>query len=160
MSHQEVSPEVTYTVHHDSKETVKKIIRTTVLLSVITLIELALGYWIFFINKDPNHSVTLVHFIKGVIVILSLAKAFYIVSIFMHLGYEIRNMIMTIVVPLMLFIWFILAFLWDGTSYKNLRNTYDRQHLEHSKEAAPVEEHNSEKSGHGEKAAEHGEKVH
>jgi cytochrome c oxidase subunit IV len=62
-------------------------------------------------------------FIKGVICILSLAKAYYIVSVFMHLGDEIRNFIMTIVVPLCLFIWFILAFLWDGNSWKNLRNT-------------------------------------
>lgn len=41
-------------------------------------------------------------------------------------GDEIRNMIMTIVVPLLLFIWFIAAFIWDGNSYKNLRNTYDK----------------------------------
>jgi cytochrome c oxidase subunit IV len=65
-------------------------------------------------------------FIKGVICILSLAKAFYIVSIFMHLGDEIRNMIMTIVVPLMLFVWFIGAFLWDGNAYRTMRNRYDK----------------------------------
>ena len=41
----------------------------------------------------------------------------------MHLGDEIRNLIMTVVVPLMLFIWFIIAFLWDGNAWKNLRNT-------------------------------------
>ena len=64
-------------------------------------------------------------FLKGVIVILSLAKAFYIVSIFMHLGDELRNMIMTIVVPLSLFVWFIGAFLWDGNYYRTTRNRYD-----------------------------------
>jgi hypothetical protein len=31
---------------------------------------------------------------------------------------------MTIIVPLMLFVWFIIAFLADGDSWKNLRNTY------------------------------------
>jgi hypothetical protein len=41
----------------------------------------------------------------------------------MHLGDEIRNLIMTIVVPLCLFIWFITAFLWDGNSWRNLKNT-------------------------------------
>src|SRR5437773_6252314 len=70
------------------------------------------------------------HLIKGVIIILSLAKAYYIVSVFMHLGDEIRNMIMTIVVPLTLFIWFILAFIYDGNSYKNLRNKYDKFYKE------------------------------
>ena len=41
----------------------------------------------------------------------------------MHLGDEIRNFIMTIVVPLVLFVGFIIAFLADGNSWKNLRNT-------------------------------------
>lgn len=46
----------------------------------------------------------------------------------MHLGDEIRNMIMTIVVPLMLFVWFIAAFLIDGNSYKNNRNRFDEHY--------------------------------
>ena len=41
------------------------------------------------------------------------------------LGDEIRNMIMTIVVPLLLFVWFIGAFLWDGSAFRNNRNRYD-----------------------------------
>ncbi|MGN6352146.1 MAG: cytochrome C oxidase subunit IV family protein, partial [Parafilimonas sp.] len=80
------------------------------------------------------------HIIKGVIVILMLAKAFYIVAYFMHLKHEMRNMIMTIVVPLGLFIWFITAFLADGNSFKNYKNKWDRNHLEHSKEKMPVQE--------------------
>jgi cytochrome c oxidase subunit IV len=117
------SPEVTF--HHApaGDEQVKKIIRTTVILSVITIIELALGFVIYFLHKTPDYSHSLVLFIKGVIVILSLAKAFYIVGVFMHLGDEVRNLIMTIVVPLLLFVWFIAAFLWDGDSWLNLRNT-------------------------------------
>ena len=43
----------------------------------------------------------------------------------MHLGEEVKNLIMTIVVPLLLFIWFIAAFLYEGNSWKNLRNTYN-----------------------------------
>lgn len=130
MEHQNViSPEITF--HHAPADDMKKrIIKTTVVLSVITLIELAMGFSIYFIHKNPDFSRALVLGIKGCIVILSLAKAFYIVSVFMHLGDEIRNMIMTIVVPLMLFIWFIAAFLWDGNSYKNLRNTYDKHFQE------------------------------
>src|SRR5437773_5087373 len=78
------------------------------------------------------------YLIKGVIIVLSLAKAYYIVSVFMHLGDEIRNMIMTIVVPLLLFIWFILAFILDGNSYKHLRNKYDKHFLERTADQ-PVE---------------------
>ncbi|HMU45002.1 MAG TPA: cytochrome C oxidase subunit IV family protein [Chitinophagaceae bacterium] len=120
--HQTISPEVTF--HHaPSDDTVKRIWKTTWVLSGITLVELALGFGIA--KSWYGDSSGLILAVKGVICILSLAKAFYIVSIFMHLGDEIRNMIMTIVVPLLLFVWFITAFIWDGNSYKNLRNKYD-----------------------------------
>lgn len=118
------------TVHHEHADDgafKKKVIRTTVILSIITVIELGLGLLMWKMALPDNF---LRLFIKGVIVILSLAKAFYIVSIFMHLGDEIRNMIMTIVVPLMLFIWFIIAFVADGNSYKNLRNKFDKHFKE------------------------------
>ena len=129
---QHAMAEVTFHHHVPNEDNVKRIKKTFWLLSAITLIELGMGFSIYFIHKDPDFSHGLVLGIKGAIVILSLAKAFYIVSIFMHLGDEIRNMIMTIAVPLMLFIWFIAAFLWDGNSYKNLRNSYDK-HFEEKK---------------------------
>jgi hypothetical protein len=110
------------TFHHEpgGKEVVSKIIKTTVILSVITLIELGMGLGMYAIPMAAGLKL----FLKGVIVILSLAKAFYIVGVFMHLGEEVKNLIMTIVVPLMLFVWFIAAFLYEGNSWKNLRNTY------------------------------------
>ncbi len=114
--------------HHEPTSDKSRIWKTTIILSVITLIELGFGFLMYF--TEFPHWLDL--FIKGVIVILSLAKAFYIVGIFMHLGDEIKNMIMTIIVPLMLFIWFIGAFLWDGSSYKTLRNRYDTYYKESS----------------------------
>ena len=109
--------------HHEpgGKEVVSKIIRTTVILSVIPIIELGMGLGMYAIPMAAGLKL----FLKGVIVILSLAKAFYIVGVFMHLGEEVKNLIMTIVVPLLLFIWFIAAFLYEGNSWKNLRNTYN-----------------------------------
>jgi len=113
----------------------KEIINVTIILSVLTIIELALGFWLMSIT---NETIRLT--IKGVIVILMLSKAFYIVAYFMHLKHEIRNMIMTIVVPLLLFVWFIIAFLTDGNSYKNLRNTYDPYKKERSTEKVEKKE--------------------
>jgi hypothetical protein len=111
------------TFHHEpgGKEVVSKIIKTTVILSVITIIELGMGLGMYAIPMATGLKL----FLKGVIVILSLAKAFYIVGVFMHLGEEVKNLIMTIVVPLLLFVWFIAAFLYEGNSWKNLRNTYN-----------------------------------
>ena len=143
MEHQTISPEMTFPSHHESDaEFKKKVRKTTILLSVITVIELIIGLSIYTIHKGENPSHLLVLMFKGVVCILTLAKAYYIVSVFMHLGDEIRNMIMTIVVPLMLFIWFIAAFIIDGNSYKNLRNKYDT----HFKESTTPKPHHAEKT--------------
>lgn len=127
--HNTETTEVTY--HHEPSGSTKRIWRTFWVLLFITMIELGLGLTMYAV---PNMASYVHLFIKGVICILSLAKAFYIVSIFMHLGDEIRNMIMTIVVPLMLFVWFIGAFLWDGNSYRTMRNRYDEYKKEHTLE--------------------------
>ena len=132
------SPEIS--IHHAPSEGTGRIWKIFWLLSVITVIELGLGFGLakhWYGEPETHHAGIL--FVKGAICILSLAKAFYIVSVFMHLGDEIRNMIMTIVVPLCLFIWFIAAFLWDGNSWRVLKNTNagSRPSIEHH-QAAPV----------------------
>ncbi len=134
--HTITSPEVSFAPAPSSGT--KRIWNIFWLLSVVTIIELVLG---FGLAKHWYGSSGMILFVKGVICILSLAKAYYIVSVFMHLGDEIRNFIMTIVVPLMLFIWFIAAFLWDGNSWKNLRNTSagSKPSIEHQAPAAKPE---------------------
>jgi len=122
------------TIHHEPSGSTKRIWKVFWILLIITMVELGLGLSLYALELPEGLRM---HLIKGVIIILSLAKAYYIVSVFMHLGDEIRNMIMTIVVPLMLFIWFILAFIYDGNSYKNLRNKYDRFYKERTEVSAP-----------------------
>jgi cytochrome c oxidase subunit IV len=116
-------------------ESRKEVRNVTIILSVLTLVELALGFWMF----KAGLTGFIQGAVKGTIIILMLAKAFYIVAYFMHLGHEVKNLIMTIVVPLSLFIWFIIAFLYDGNSYRHLRNTYDRHHYEQSQQQAPAQ---------------------
>jgi cytochrome c oxidase subunit IV len=113
------NPEITFQPDHSGGT--GKIWKIFWVLSVLTIIELALGYFLY--AKGAGLGYTAVLSTKIVIGVLTLAKAYYIVSVFMHLGDEIRNFIMTIVVPLVLFVWFIIAFLADGNSWKNLRNT-------------------------------------
>jgi len=136
-----ISPEVTFYHPHSDEEFKRRVRKTTIILSILTVCELAIGLTIYTIHKGENPNALLVLMFKGMVCIMTLAKAYYIVSIFMHLGDEIRNMIMTIVVPLMLFIWFITAFIYDGNSYKNLRNKFDK----HFKETTmPAKHHTTE----------------
>lgn len=114
-----ITPEITF--QHEPAPNTKRIWKTFWILLILTIAELALGLSHYAFHVEG----WLLMFLKGGMIILSICKAVYIVSIFMHLGDEVRSLKLTILVPLLLFIWFILAFLWDGVAYKNLRNTYN-----------------------------------
>lgn len=115
------SPEITYQPEHTGGT--KRLWQVFWLLSAVTIVELAMGYSMTKQAGWVDKSSGLGMFFVGAIVILSLAKAYYIVGVFMHLGSELKNFRLTIVVPLLLFVWFIIAFLWDGSSWLDLRNT-------------------------------------
>jgi len=119
MSSNVSSPEITHAPEHASGT--GRIWKTFWVLSLLTVIELGLGYLLYWKHGQWGYAPVIIT--KLTIAVLTLLKAYYIVSIFMHLGDEIRNMIMTIIVPLLLFVWFIAAFLWDGNAWRNLRNT-------------------------------------
>lgn len=130
----QTSPQII--THPDDEAKVKRIWKAFWVLLVLTILELACGLLIYQLDKgDPSH--LLILFIKGVIVVFTAGKAFYIISIFMHLGDEIRSMILTVAIPMTLFIWFIIAFLSDGASFRHLRNTdagsriYKEQKIRH-----------------------------
>jgi cytochrome c oxidase subunit IV len=117
--HMAASPEITF--QHEPAPNTKRIWKTFWILLFLTIAELALGLSHYAFHMEG----WVLLFLKGGMIILSLCKAIYIVSIFMHLGDEVRNLKLSILVPLLLFVWFILAFLWDGVAYKNLRNKYN-----------------------------------
>jgi len=125
--------------HDEHGFSTKAVWRTFWILLIITLVELGLAILYYETDFLPKH------FLNGIFAIGTLAKAFFIIAEFMHLRHEIKNMIMTIAIPAMLFIWFLTAFLWDGTSFRNLRNAYDRYHVEQSK--TPVKQAEGKKPG-------------
>jgi cytochrome c oxidase subunit IV len=123
---------------HAHPDNSKAIWRTLGILTLITVVELTVGMFIApgVIEKHPWTKL----FFNSFYLIATLAKAFYIVADFMHLRHELKNLIMTIVFPLMLFVWFIIAFLWEGNSYKNLRDNYNKKTPILAPKEAPVKE--------------------
>ncbi len=100
--------------HHDggikdtaSKKQIKRIVKVMLILSVVTIAEVGLGLYGHY--QGLNVGIRNFFFI-----IMTLFKAAYIVKVFMHLGDEFRNFFIAIMIPLVLFIWFIIAFLADG----------------------------------------------
>lgn len=91
----------------ESKKQIGRIWRVFWILLVVTVVEVGLG--MFFSASIPRG------LLNTIFLLLTLFKAGYIVAIFMHLGDEVKAFIWLILVPLVLFIWFIIAFLADGT---------------------------------------------
>lgn len=98
------------TKSQESKTQLGRIAKVTGILTVITIVEVCLGLWSP-LPKGINNTFFL---------LLTLFKAAYIVRVFMHLGDEVRNFIVTMLIPLTLFVWFIIAFLADGNFWLNM----------------------------------------
>ncbi|HHG84895.1 MAG TPA: hypothetical protein ENJ82_09105 [Bacteroidetes bacterium] len=95
--------------HHSDAEGVtvrKKIWKVFWILAAITALEFVIA---FAIGRSSFRNVTFI--------VMTLVKAGYIVGIFMHLKDEVRSLIMTIILPLVLAVWLIVALLVDGAFY-------------------------------------------
>jgi cytochrome c oxidase subunit IV len=105
-----------YNAHHndinsaESKSKVKNIWKITAYLTLITLIEVGIGLYSHYSHADGGLKTAY----NIIFILMTLLKAGLIVSIFMHLGDEVKSMIMMILIPLTLFIWFTIAFIADG----------------------------------------------
>ena len=99
----------------ESKSQVKRIWKIFWILLAITVIEVMMG--MFFSHSMPK---ALVNFF---FLALTVLKAGYIVAVFMHLGDEVKSFIITVLVPLVLFVWFIIAFLADGGFWLHMNSS-------------------------------------
>lgn len=100
--------------HHDvnsaeSKAQVAKIWKVTGILALITIVEVIGGLYLY--QYVPKWV------INGAFLILTIYKSYFIVKVFMHLGDEVKWFRFCVLIPLMLFIWFIIAFLYDGGAW-------------------------------------------
>jgi len=71
------------------------------------------------------------------IIILSIYKAYFIIYEFMHMAYEVRGLAMTVLLPVILLIWAVIAFFYEGDAWKGNRETIDERDRLESDEALP-----------------------
>lgn len=102
---------------HHGKQVRKTIIFVTILLTIITTVEVITGAFIKqYVNGEPN---LIWPVIKWSFIILTLVKAGYIVLKFMHLGDETKSFRMVLLVPYFLFIAYLIFILLTESSYWN-----------------------------------------
>ncbi len=108
----------------ESKTQVKKIWKIFWILLAITLAEVVVG---MYFSQHLPAAVKAIFFLG-----LTLLKAGYIVAVFMHLGDEFKNFMVTVLIPLVLFVWFIIAFLADGGFWLRMNSESPARHtIEH-----------------------------
>ncbi len=109
--------------HHitSTKEDIGIAVRGFIILLIVTFIEVGIA---LVGNGHIIEGFTLpkIVLMVPIMIMFSLYKAYYIVSIFMHLGHETKGMAASIVLPMLIFVWAIIAFLWEGSSWNNNRN--------------------------------------
>ncbi|NNC94802.1 MAG: cytochrome C oxidase subunit IV family protein [Chitinophagales bacterium] len=115
MAHEPMSPE-------EYKHHVKDVYVTTVILSVITIVEvvLAVFYEKYFIDARDFPRLPLRIFV----VLASIMKAYWIMAVFMHVKHETKGFIYSILIPTLFLVWAIIAFSWEGASWSDMRDMF------------------------------------
>ena len=96
-----------------NKSKVNTFIRVTLYLAAITALEFAIAFTV-------PHDYKWIRIV--VFVVLTIFKAYYIVSEFMHLGHEKRSLKMSIVLPLLFIIFLIFIMLFQASAIYEVLN--------------------------------------
>jgi cytochrome c oxidase subunit 4 len=101
MAHSEETVHVTVTPPDKAK--IKKLWMTALYMLLITIVE-------FIIAFTLAHGQMKVWIFVGMTII----KAYYIVAEFMHLKYEVKVLIWSILIPMVFVVWMLVAFVYEG----------------------------------------------
>lgn len=131
---------------HQSYEAQKKAVyKGLVFLAIITLIEVVFSLFGkgHIIWEGAGHSVVVKYVVGLIIIGLSLYKAFFIIFEFMHMAHEKKALARTVLLPMCLLIWAVIAFLYEGNYWNNSRSyilAKDQENTERVMPKLPVKE--------------------
>ncbi|MCA6073626.1 cytochrome C oxidase subunit IV family protein [Fulvivirga sedimenti] len=94
------------------KAKVRTIWRTAGILAIITALEFLIAFTV------PLEMATLR---VAIFVAMTIVKAFYIVGEFMHLKYEVKVLIWSILIPMIFVVWLLIALIYEGDSIYQVR---------------------------------------
>ncbi len=109
--------------HQTYEEQKALVFRGLLILGVITIVEVLIALF------AKGHLVPGVKFTEGFghylymlfMIGFSLYKAYFIVFYFMHMAYEVRGLVLSVLLPMLLLVWAIIAFFQEGDSWGKRR---------------------------------------
>lgn len=103
----------------------KRAFQGFVLLGIVTIVEVIIA---LIGNGHIISGFTLPKFVMYPIMIgLSLYKAYFIVNEFMHMRYEVNGLTMSVILPMLLLVWAIIAFMQEGYMWGENRAKIQRK---------------------------------
>lgn len=91
------------------KEKIKKLWTVAGILGVITAFEFLIA---FTMGHGPLKT--------AIFVAMTIVKAAYIVGEFMHLRYEVKILLWSILIPLIFVVWMLVAFVYEGMKFSEV----------------------------------------
>ena len=105
--------------HLDYAAAKKVVLKGLFILGVVTIAEVFVA---LFGNGHIIHGFYLHKLLfYPVMIALSLYKAYFIVYEFMHMRYEVKGLAMSVLMPVLLLVWAIIAFFQEGNSWASRR---------------------------------------
>jgi cytochrome c oxidase subunit IV len=105
--------------HLSYEESVRGVWKGLGLLAAVTLVEVVLS---LIKAADFAESITILVYAASLAIIgLSLYKAYFIIYEFMHMGYEVKGLAMSVLLPTLLLIWGMVAFFNEGDAWRKER---------------------------------------
>ena len=100
------------TVLPPDKAKIKKLWTVAGILGLVTLLEFAVAFLVPHEYKDLR---------VWTFILMTIVKAAYIVGEFMHLRYEAKVLMWSILIPMIFVIWMLVAFIYEGGAILDIR---------------------------------------
>lgn len=109
--------------HKSYEESIKGVYKGLILLGVVTLIEVGISlFGKGHLGYKPGPDMGWLLALVGIgLIVLSIYKAYFIIYEFMHMGAEAKGLRMTVLMPMLLLVWAIIAFFQEGSAWRNNR---------------------------------------
>jgi cytochrome c oxidase subunit IV len=125
--------------HKTYEESIRAVYKGLALLAVVTLFEVFLSlFGKGYMGVDVHEYSWILAIIAIGLIVLSLYKAYFIIYEFMHMGYEVRGLAMSVLLPVLLLVWALIAFFQEGNSWKERRE--DVKMRQEVKPTAPAQQ--------------------
>jgi cytochrome c oxidase subunit IV len=94
------------------KAKIKKLWNTALILGIITAVEFAVAFLVPHSLKDLR---------VWTFILMTIVKAAFIVGEFMHLRYEAKVLMWSILIPMVFVVWMLVAFIYEGMAISAVR---------------------------------------